>query len=82
MKFTKAFMESAVAAVLGVPLIAIPAVADEVPRSAKVAASCMGKPRETVFRQHDNRPVMVPLRCGAKRWGYKHLSDTHGPPTG
>lgn len=45
-------------------------------RPSKVAASCVGKPKETVFRKHDNRPVMVPLRCGAKRWGYKHLSDT------
>ncbi|MFD9904056.1 hypothetical protein [Streptomyces sp. NPDC059063] len=73
MKFAKTLMTAAVAAGLSAPLIAVPAVADEAPKSVQASATCTGKPKKTIFRKYYRGPVMVPLRCGDKKWGYKHL---------
>ncbi len=59
---------------MAAPLVVVPAAAaEEAPEPVHAAATCNGQPRKTIFRKYYRGPLMVPLRCGDKNWGYKHL---------
>lgn len=75
MKFANTMSVSVVVACLALPLAVEPAAATPGPETvAGVAANaCAGKPAKTIVKKYHRGPAIVPLRCGTKTWGYKHL---------
>ncbi|KUF14730.1 hypothetical protein AT728_29320 [Streptomyces silvensis] len=56
------------------PLAAESAWGSDEPTVAGITANaCTGKPKKHIVKKCYRGPVMVPLRCGNDRWGYKHL---------
>lgn len=77
MKFANIGCAGAVVACLAVSLAVGPAAASSGPVTvAGVAAdACAGQPKKKIVKKYYRGPTMVPLRCGTKTWGYKHLVD-------
>ncbi|MGW8380417.1 hypothetical protein [Streptomyces sp. ODS28] len=43
-----------------------------------VAATCKHKSRKHIVRQYFRGPAKFTLRCGTKKWGWKHIKAGHG----